>query len=135
VNQILVLIEKIKSGRLLSPATFDLDIEAAIDQRDQSRFEKEWLRVYQAVDSKRDRAIQIEALDGLREIAFKVAFEATAHPELAGYISDDFGLFGAALLIGFEDDWLNALWREYRESRFPRGELAPISGNLQDMVG
>lgn len=134
MDYLLLLIAKIDSGTLLSPATFDVDIDEALDQRDQPDFDTEWMRVNNAIQSLDIPSEGKPPLDRLREIAFKKTFRTTGNAELAGYVSDDFGLLGAGLLVGLDDDWLNAMWAEYRNERFPFGSLSPVKGRLRDMI-
>lgn len=134
MNELLLLIQRIESGRLLSPATFNIDLDEALDQRDQSDFDTEWVRVNNTVQSMEIPTEGQGTLDRLREAAFKKTFGTTDNSELAGYVSDDFGLLGAALLVGVDDDWLNAMWLEYWNERFPHGTLSPVEGTLREMI-
>lgn len=134
MNEILLLIQKIESGRLLSPATFNIDLDDALDQRDQSDFDTEWVRVNDMIQSMKIPREGRGILDTLRELAFKKTFGTTDNPELAGYVSDDFALLGVALLVGFDDDWLNAMWLEYWNERFPCGPLTLVAGTLRELI-
>jgi len=44
------------------------------------------------------RSVEEEVLRACRELAFKRTITLAGDPELAGYVSDDIGLIGAALL-------------------------------------
>ncbi len=67
-------------------------------------------------------------MDKVSEIAFKRTFAATNNDEIAADVSDDLLLIAGALLCGYEDDWLNALWLSYRAGRYPHKPLHPLEG-------
>lgn len=67
----------------------------------------------------------------IREEAYKITYNATKSPELAGYISDDFGLISDALILNYSDEWLNALAKEYIKGRIPHNKLKPLKGDLE----
>ena len=62
-------------------------------------------------------------IDELREWAFKRALVISSHADIAASVSDDFELIARALQVDWSDEWLAALWLEYRAGRFPCGEL------------
>ena len=134
MNELRLLVQGVESGRLLTATTFDTNVDEAIEGRDQPEFDSEWIRVYDAVQSIGIPADGQHTLDRLREVAFKRTFELTENPELAGCVSDDFGLFGAALFADVDDAWLTGLWIEYRNHRFPHGTILRIEGALRNMI-
>ena len=66
----------------------------------------------------------------LRELVYLQAYERWKSPDLAGYISDDFGLIGDALIIGYSHRWLNGLLDAYLDARFPSGQITERAGEL-----
>lgn len=112
--------------------TFPADsIDDALELRDRPEFESEWLRVDGLLES---GVGEHDPTERLREAAFKLTYARTNHPELAGYVADDFALIGAALLSGLDDPWLNSLWVSYRDGRFPCMQLDAVSGSLQELI-
>lgn len=99
-----------------------LDIDDFLEQRDSEPFDGEWMRVYQAVEAlKRDKVV-----DDTREIekkAYIMAYEKSEDDELAGYISDDFGLIANSKLLGYSDEWLEKLISCYANGTIPCGKL------------
>ena len=133
MNDVSKVIELISSGRLLSAATFQgIDADSLLDARDRPGFEAEWLRVHDELKT----ALPGEPAEvaRLREATFKVVIGHSGHAELAAYVSDDFGLIGAALACGFEDPWLNALAEAYRVGSVPHEPLIPVAGSLDQRV-
>ena len=97
-----------------------------LEARESEPFDSEWMRCYVAVQ---DAEVEAElqkvnvVIDDLREWAFKRAHGISGNAEIAGYVADDFELIARALQADWNDEWLAALWQEYRAGRFPCGEL------------
>lgn len=138
MKELVFIIDRIEGGFILPAAVFEMDADEALRARAGTEFQTPWQRVNACILDAIERATipaqERNYLVALREVAFIRAFDHTEHPELAGQISDDFGLIGSALLGRCEDDWLNALWLEYREGRIPRGALNPTSGSLLSLL-
>ena len=119
---------QVRALDLLGKVDFsDADVaDDLIDARESDPFDSEWMRVYSAIQD-----IEVEAelqtknvvIDELREWAFKRAHGVSGNAEIAGYVSDDFELLARALQADWSDQWLGALWQEYRAGRFPCGDL------------
>ena len=108
------LLQDLKEERLLSERNFEgLDVEAYLDKRDEAPFADEWMQAYERYAG--DSAVaEDEVLRQIREIAFKRTINLTGEPELAGYVSDDFGLIGCYLLQDSEQDaFVNRLYEGY----------------------
>jgi hypothetical protein len=138
-DKVAIILKMLESGQLITPPVFDdLDLNDALDARDDPIFDKEWMRVYDQVkpvfESSVDDADLIARIDKVRELSFIRTDRIVRIHDIAGYVSGDFELFCWALLVGFEDPWLNALWNSYRVGRFPRGGLDPIEGKLADLL-
>ena len=104
-----------------------LDIEELLDNRDAEVFDTEWIRVYKAVESMKNAENYPEAEKEnntkIREQVFRKLYEFTNDSDLAGYVSDDFGLISDARLLGYKDLWLDELIACYENGIIPRGSL------------
>jgi hypothetical protein len=137
----MIKLEKLRdlllSGSLLSKHTFDIDdIELLLDNRDISVFDNEWIRNYNEIKAmKTSIPPEVNKLvESIREIAFKITYDSTESSDLASYISDDFGLIAEALFLNYNDDWLNALLKEYTKSKVPHNTLIPLKGKLEEFI-
>ncbi len=136
LEKLTVMIEK---GRLLSPEMFGgLDIDAALDQRDSPEFDEHWMNIYNKVEEESSAEPlgerELSRVERAAEVAYKTSFQNSESPELAGYISDDFDLIAKALLLSFNDSWLNSLLASYCDGRFPKGKLEPVPGQLSAVL-
>lgn len=100
----------------------ELDIDELLDKRDSDPFDREWIRVFQAIEElKKGKAVA-----DTREIekkAYLMVYEKSRSDELAGYISDDFGLIADSKALNYSDEWLDKLISYYEKSVIPCGEL------------
>ncbi len=114
------LLADLNGGRILSQQTFEgLDVEAYLNQRDASEFADEWMQAFERFAQKTD-VVEGEVLRACRERAFKRTIALVGDPELAGYISDDIGLIGAALLQDeMQDSFVMQLLERYQQSTLP----------------
>lgn len=100
----------------------ELDVDEILDKREMDSFDSEWVRVYQAVeDQKRDKTI--DDTEDIREKAFMIVYQQSGCGELAGYISDDFGLIADSKLLNYSDMWLDQLIACYENAIIPCGKL------------
>lgn len=107
-------------------------IAEMLDSREREDFEGEWLRVFHELE---DQAVFPDsAITEIREIAYKKSFEATNHSELAAFVADDFELFAKSLFIGFDDEWLNALFLSYLHGVFPHSALPLKKSGVELML-
>ncbi len=100
----------------------ELDIDDFLEQRDNDPFDGEWMRVYQAVEALKTGNV----VDDTREIeekAYLTVYEKSEDDELAGYISDDFGLIADSRRLDCSDQWLDKLIACYEEEKLPCGIL------------
>lgn len=104
-----------------------LDIDELLDNRDSEEFDSEWIRVYKAVESLKneDNYTEIEEKSNseVREKVFSMINNLSNDGDLAGYISDDFGLIADAKLLGYKDLWLDKLSSCYENKTIPCGVL------------
>ncbi|MEC0108973.1 hypothetical protein P4H27_18605 [Paenibacillus taichungensis] len=113
------LLADMNKGRILSQQTFEgLDVEAYLDQRDASEFADEWMQAFERFAQ--SDVVEEEVLRASRELAFKRTIALAGDPELAGYVSDDIGLIGAALLQDeMQDSFVMQLLERYQQGRLP----------------
>lgn len=114
--------------RMLEKIDFsNLDIDELLDNRDSAAFDDEWVRVYNAVESLKNAMNyseqEIENNTKLREQVFLMIYEFTNDGDLAGDVSDDFGLISDARLLGYNDLWLDEMIVCYEKGIIPCGSL------------
>ncbi|NMI07391.1 hypothetical protein HF638_25695 [Paenibacillus sp. SZ31] len=114
------LLLDLNEGRILTQQTFEgLDVEIYLDERDAPAFADEWMKSFERW-VQASAVAEEEVLRAGREQAFKQTLALTDEPELAGYVSDDMGLIGAALLQDvMQDSFVNQLLESYRQGRLP----------------
>lgn len=104
-----------------------LDIDELLDNRDAAVFDAEWIRVYNAVESLKNvenySYIEKNRNSEVREQVFRIIYELSNAGDLAGYVSDDFGLIADAELLGYKDSWLDKLRSCYENKTIPCGRL------------
>ncbi|SCW53159.1 hypothetical protein SAMN04487970_101342 [Paenibacillus tianmuensis] len=96
----------------------DVDWDAELDARDEAEFDQTWSSSYnklEAIDPSEGTVIH-----EIRETVFKQTFQITQSPDLAGYVSDDFGLIAKAFENKIDIEFVNHLWDSYRKGSFPR---------------
>ncbi|MFB6363462.1 hypothetical protein ACFCP7_05275 [Paenibacillus elgii] len=96
----------------------EVDWDAELDARDEAEFAETWRSSYdklEAIDPSEDTVIR-----EIRETVFKQTFQITQSPELAGYVSDDFGLIAKAFENKIDIEFVNHLWDSYMKGCFPR---------------
>ncbi|MCG7382347.1 hypothetical protein [Paenibacillus sp. ACRRY] len=115
------LLNELNEGRLITNDMFQgLDIDSYLDKRDDSVFADEWMSAYQRWVQDADSIAEDELLRASREQAFKQTLHHTGDPELAGYVSDDIGLIGAAMLQGeSEHSFVGHLLKSYHNGKLP----------------
>ncbi|MET3942618.1 hypothetical protein ABIC22_005430 [Paenibacillus sp. PvP094] len=115
------LLKELNEGRLITNEMFQgLDIDSYLDKRDDSVFADEWMSAYQRWVQDADSIAEDELLRASREQAFKQTLHHTGDPELAGYVSDDIGLIGAAMLQGeSEHTFVGQLLESYHNGKLP----------------
>lgn len=134
MKQLQTIIDRIQSDQLLIASMFEIDLDDALDQRDEPAFETPWMDAYKKLPDA-DIPTDLQQLhQQVRQAAFLKTMQLTESPEVAGYVSDDFGLIASSLALDVQDAWVNALWKEYNCGTFPTGELVPVSGKLSELI-
>lgn len=117
--------ERIANGSLLPDSMFEsLEPDTLLDQRDSSCFDDDWVRSAEALrpawDRFPDARAANSAIDAVRELAFKRAFNASGgNPDLAAAVSDDFELICRQALLRVESPFITALKQAYEASEIP----------------
>ncbi|NFH70898.1 hypothetical protein FDC35_11205 [Clostridium botulinum] len=102
------------------------DFDEILDLRDSDLFDKEWIRIYTAIEekkktkgySKEDKQLS----DEYRKKAYLKVYDLCKNDSLAAYISDDFGVICDSELVGYVDNWLKSLIETYTYSKIPCGD-------------
>ncbi len=105
----------------------DMDVDELLDKRDEEAFDSEWMRVYNELEKLKQENVYTEENrkhnSDIREIAFRKVYELSGDSDLAGYVSDDFGMILDSRLLGFSDDWLDRMVDCYMSGYVPCGIL------------
>lgn len=129
------LLKKLQESNLFNTKNFQqLEIDDALDMRDEPDFEDDWMRVSDALEEMECSAEDATMIKEICKQAFLAVYHVTESGELAGYVSDDFELIAKAALSGYEDAWLNALIFTYAEGRFPYEALKPAECSLNEAM-
>lgn len=100
----------------------NLDIDELLEQRECNPFDCEWMRVYRAIEALKVNQ-QVDDTTEIREKAFMIVYDQSSSDELAGYVSDDFGLIADSKALHYSDGWLSKLIACYQKATIPCGEL------------
>lgn len=134
MDKVGTLLEKMEQGWLVAKLYLEQEeINAALNQREDPQFAETWMKAFRQIEAKKGGTQDADPRVGqLRELAYFQAFERWQSPDLAAYISDDFGLIGDALATNYDDAWVNGLLYAYLNLRFPHGDVAEPTGRLGD---
>jgi len=120
---------RIANRSLLPDAMFEaLDSDAVLDARDDS-FDDDWIRSAEAIQAGwqefSDSARHTAAIDGVREAAFKRAFNAShGNHDLAATVSDDFEIICKRSLLEIESPFIIGLQESYDAQQIPHRTAA-----------
>lgn len=133
------LMQLVKEDRLLSEHVFsNIEVDDLLEHRDEAQFSDEWMKIYDDISNKKLTSfideITNQQIDLLRERVYKKVYRYTSSSDLAGFISDDFGLIGDALHVSYNNDWLSALLKCYIEDTIPFGTLAKNDHTLIELL-
>jgi hypothetical protein len=123
-----MLYDDIAQGNLVHKDMFrSKDLELFLDERDDSNFDDEWIRVFNKINElEMKNTIKSDlknSIDRIREVSFKKAYEFTNNADLAGYVSDDMELIAKGILLEYQDKWLAAVYNLYKQKVFPHGKI------------
>lgn len=139
MNPSLIVLEKrMRSGLFAVEGVFTSSPDELISNRYDAEFEHQWLRVSDCVEQLKrvvptDNESQ-KLITFIAEEAFKLVFKWSANSELAALVYDDIELIAYAVVLGYEDPWLNALLKAYLDHRFPTGLLELLPGRLSEVI-
>lgn len=133
MNKLEKLKDLLLTGALLLENTFIIDdVDFVLDSRDTDAFDSEWMRNYNSI--RKNEKLNTSEVKKIVEFIREISYKATQSSDLASYISDDFGLIAEALIIDYNDDWVNALANEYVEGRVPYNGLKSLEGELSKII-
>lgn len=95
------------------------DWETMLDARDEAGFDEQWAQHHLIVQNTPLASEVIENITLMREWVFKKVFSVSDNAELAGYISDDFGLIAHHLESKTHSAWVAGLLDAYIHNQFP----------------
>ncbi|GLR09511.1 hypothetical protein COO59_04810 [Mixta theicola] len=97
-----------------------LDVDDALDSRDEPGFDDQWMTVFKSLESKTFKTDDISFVDMLREKAFKQSFKVINNSEISSRISDDFEIIAKSFIAGDDNNWaITYLWMSYKNKKFP----------------
>lgn len=95
------------------------DWDTMLDARDEAGFDEQWTQHHLVVQRTPVTSDVIENITLLREWVFKKIFSVSNNAELAGYVSDDFGLIAYYLESLTYSSWVAGLLDAYVQNSFP----------------
>lgn len=103
-----------------------MDIEGILDQRDMPAFDTGWMKVYEQLGQLKKEKVYSDAdredCKILRQEVFEFVYNQTEDDDLAGYISDDFGLIYDSLKLDYQSEWMDKFLHQYLNGQVPTGE-------------
>lgn len=127
------LLERVVTGKLFSATMFPGAVNDLLNQRELPEFADPWMQLYRRLEEAVPKPERIEITNLRREVYLRV-YAITGSPDLAGDVSDDWGLIATALSIDYTDGRLSALGLEYAQGRFPRRSLHPSTAKLKGLI-
>lgn len=134
MDKVSKLLDKMKQRSIIPKLSLEQEeIDAALDERDAPDFAESWMSAFRQVGAMKGCTQDAEPrITQLREMAYVQAYERWQSPDLAAYISDDFGLIADSLALNTDNAWLNGLLHAYLTLRFPHGNIVERPGQLDD---
>lgn len=121
-------------GKIITGLDFNgISKDDYLDMRDQSPFDTDWSNSFDEVETLKASLNPKEKNDSeklsetIRHDAFTIAIRQFGSADLAGYLSDDFGLITDALAMGMSNQWINGLMKSYLDGIPPMGVIPPLS--------
>ncbi len=111
-----------------------ITIDDLLDERDEDVFSLKWMNEYDAIESLKTKHTHQDLSFSLRERIFKEVYNQCGNSELAGYVSDDFGLLIDAVAVHHKSTWLNALLNSYALGMIPKGDIGESEGELVELI-
>ena len=100
----------------------NIDVDNYLDQRDIPLFDTEWISAYESVKGVRSKLdnTELNNLNELREKVYKLVYQFTQHPELSGYISDDFEIICLNEFNDNKNSWILNVFNSYKNNNLPK---------------
>lgn len=113
------ILSKINDGVFLE-LIFNKNIDwgSELDSRDLDKFDSAWSTSYEKIISL--CSPEDGVIKEIRETAFREVYKTTKNSDLAGYVSDDFGLIAQALKNKIDIEFVSNLWKAYEQGFFPK---------------
>ncbi|WP_347905542.1 hypothetical protein [Pseudomonas purpurea] len=105
----------------------NIDWNENLDTRDSTEFDSPWRTSHDTLNT--GEYSESETTTSIRESVFKQVFHLTQNADLAGYVSDDFGLIAMAFDCKADIEFVNNLWESYCEGSFPGGQADSVDRN------
>ncbi|POP43407.1 hypothetical protein CHU32_10025 [Superficieibacter electus] len=119
-NKLLIEVDEAMSAPKFFDFLKSLNVDNALDSRDQPDFDERWMNEFNALEIIRLKNSDAVFIDLLREKAFKLSFKVINNSEISSCISDDVDLIAKSLASGNNESWaLNYLWISYKNGIFP----------------
>ena len=121
---------------LLQRIVATIDIQAALDRRDDATFDDAWVESDMRLTAlnRAPSATQEATVLAIRSASYLRAFDASQSSDLASYVSDDFELIANSIAAGSTDPFVAFLLHEYLAGRFPVTPPAATSPSLEDLL-
>jgi hypothetical protein len=99
----------------------DQEIELILDSREREDFSSQWMESFDNVESQKSSMENrlAESVAQIRKVAYLKSYARWKSPDLAAYISDDFGLIADAIAMRIKDPWLELLLNSYWNGAIP----------------
>ncbi|PIT17409.1 hypothetical protein [Snodgrassella alvi] len=97
-----------------------LDVDNALDLRDEPKFDNQWMSVFNSLKMYSFKMDEIKFIDMLREKAFKQSFKIINNSEISSRISDDIEIIAKSFIAREYNNWaITHLWSAYKNKKFP----------------
>ncbi|MCO6540586.1 MAG: hypothetical protein J6569_10725 [Gilliamella sp.] len=97
-----------------------LDVDNALDLRDESEFDYQWMNVFNSLKMCDFNANEVKFINMLREKAFKQSFKIINNFEISSRISDDIEIIAKSFIAKKYKNWaITHLWSTYKNKKFP----------------
>lgn len=124
------LLARMQSGECIASIVLAHEnVDKMLDRRRSVSFSSEWMHVYRTVEAAKKSAgtdgCEDPRVRQLREQSYLQSYRRWNNDDLAAFISDDFGLIGDALSLGYHDSRLTVLSSSYESGMFPISVFEP----------
>jgi hypothetical protein len=120
IEELLTLLNEGQVIERISIST-DQEIELILDSREREDFSSQWMESFDNVESQKSSMENrlAESVAQIRKVAYLKSYARWKSPDLAAYISDDFGLIADAIAMSIADPRLDLLLNSYLAGAVP----------------